>query len=118
MNNEENQEIIESTITVTHTINDENDKEFPNLQNENLEIENLNEPKDNQIEEIIESHTEKTNDKSPKNYNTNSNEIQEEIIEEKNINESPIIENQNEIDENQINENDIINHIINSKKSN
>ena len=118
MNNEENQEIIESTITVTHTINDENDKEFPNLQNENLEIENLNEPKDNQIEEIIESHTEKTNDKSPKNYNTNSNEIQEEIIEEKNINESPIIENQNEIDENQINENDIINHIINSNKSN
>jgi hypothetical protein len=54
MNNEENQEIIESTITVTHTINDENDKDFPNLQNENLEIENLNEPKDNQIEEIIE----------------------------------------------------------------
>ena len=122
MNNEENQELIESPITFSHTINDENNKEFHNQENEKLEIENIDEPKDNKTDEILESHishiTEKTNDKSPNNYNTNSNEIQEEIIEEKNIEESPINEIQNNINENQINENEIINHMINSNKSN
>ena len=122
MNNEENQELIESPITFSHTINDENNKEFHNQENEKLEIENIDEPKDNKTDEILESHIshiiEKTNDKSPNNYNTNSNEIQEEIIEEKNIEESPINEIQNNINENQINENEIINHMINSNKSN
>ena len=122
MNNEENQEKIKSPIKISNIINNENDREFQNQQIEKLEIENIDERKDNQTEEILESHTslitEKTNDKSTNNYNTNSNEIQEEIIEEKNNDESPINEIQNDIDENQINENEIINHMMDSNKSN
>ena len=122
MNNEENQEKIKSPIKISNIINNENDMEFQNQQIEKLEIENIDERKDNQTEEILESHTslitEKTNDKSTNNYNTNSNEIQEEIIEEKNNDESPINEIQNDIDENQINENEIINNMIDSNKSN
>ena len=147
MNNEENQKIIESTITLTEEINNKNEEKIPFNKEEISKIEKINDSNEdlniqisnknyveepNQTEEFIETHTtlitEKMDEKEPNENNLNEikeDSIEEQIVEDNNINfnDNNIIEsntdnNDNNFNNNDIKENDINNNIINDDKEN
>ena len=125
MNDEENQEIIESTITITEEINNKKEDHIPF----NEEKISKNEKNNDLNEDInIENHpnliTEKMNE--PNDNDINLNEIKEELVEEKiiedniNFNDNDIINvnNDNNFNNNNIKDNYLNDNIISEDKEN
>ena len=124
MNDEENQEIIESTITITEEINNKKEDNIPFNEEKISKNEKNNINEDINIENHTNLITEKMNE--PNENNINLNEIKEEIIEEKiiedniNLNDNDIINvnNDNNFNNNDIKDNYLNDNIINEDKEN
>ena len=125
MNDEENQEIIESTITITEEINNKKEDHIPF----NEEKISKNEKNNDLNEDInIENHTNLITEKmnEPNDNDINLNEIKEELVEEKiiedniNFNDNDIINvnNDNNFNNNNIKDNYLNDNIISEDKEN